>query len=217
MTDEELAWQLHSQEMEDHELAEQIAASEAYAPANVDDVHGANEDDDPVARTPSQGGQGHGNDEGKKVECVACGGKVIRDKTTRAPCGHVCCGECVSELFGHAMRDESLFPPRCCQQPLALDKVRRLLDHKLAHEFATKSVELSTPDRTYCYLPRCSAFIRPTSVVGDVGTCEVCRRTTCTLCKARAHMGDCPREIRKEAWTWKISRLSALGRLPQAC
>ena len=73
---------------------------------------------------------------------------------------------------------------------------RFFLPVELAKEFEERSVKLSAKNRVYCHDPRCSTFLPlPASVErmeGEWLTCPVCEKTTCTICKAAAHTGDCP-------------------------
>lgn len=69
--------------------------------------------------------------------CIACGdGHATRD-LIKVPCGHCYCNLCISGidgvdetegLFELAMKDESLFPPRCCKVPIPLDAVKSFLN-----------------------------------------------------------------------------------------
>ncbi|KAG7286790.1 hypothetical protein NEMBOFW57_009106 [Staphylotrichum longicolle] len=98
------------------------------------------------------------------------------------------------DLFQASLSDESLFPPRCCGQPIPLDSCRAHLPAKLAGEFLAKKTEMETPNRTYCHQATCSAFISQQFIDGEVGTCVRCSKTTCVLCKRASHEGDCPHD-----------------------
>ena len=126
--------------------------------------------------------------------CVACGDEFEFFDVARVPCDDEYCRACLSELFRLSMTDESLFPPRCCRQEIPLERVRFFLQSDLAKEFASKSVELGTRNRTYCFEPQCATFIPPDAVNEEIATCPVCRRTTCTMCKNASHSGDCPND-----------------------
>nr|POF17962.1 hypothetical protein CFP56_13373 [Quercus suber] len=92
------------------------------------------------------------------------------------------------------MTDETLFPPRCDGKEIPLNRVRFFLPADLANEFDAKSVELSTKNRICCHDPHCSTFIplTDTDSVAEWVTCPRCSKTTCTICKAASHTGDCP-------------------------
>ncbi|KAI1661645.1 IBR finger domain-containing protein [Daldinia decipiens] len=127
-----------------------------------------------------------------ELDCLACGEKYIYLDVMRAPCGHLYCRECLAQLFRSAMSDESLFPPRCCQQNIPLRGLVFSLPKELIREFRAKEVEFSTPRRTYCHQPECSAFIPPKNHVGDIAICMDCGVQTCITCKGPSHNGDCP-------------------------
>ncbi|KAK5164724.1 hypothetical protein LTR04_001645 [Oleoguttula sp. CCFEE 6159] len=124
--------------------------------------------------------------------CVVC--QEGKEAIHVAPCQHEYCFECLEELFRTSMTDESLFPPRCCRQPIPLDTVATCLPAHLVATFETKKVEFETVNRTYCSSPTCSAFIPAQAIDGDVATCQGCSTRTCTICKGAAHSGDCPND-----------------------
>ncbi|KAJ5582135.1 IBR domain containing protein, partial [Penicillium sp. DV-2018c] len=126
--------------------------------------------------------------------CIACGEDAEFVNVVRAPCRHEYCRTCLEDLFKASMTDESLFPPRCCKQPIVLSIARIFLKSELVQQYKKKKREYETPNRTYCYSAGCSAFIEMSNIEGEVATCSECGRTTCTSCKGRAHMGDCPND-----------------------
>jgi hypothetical protein len=132
----------------------------------------------------------------KLGHCVACGDTKDFFDVARVLCNHEYCRECLASLFQASMKDESLFPPRCDGQAIPLNQVRFFLPVDLAKEFEERFVELSAKNRVYCHDPQCSTFIPwPASVErmeGEWLTCPTCEKTTCAICKAAAHTGDCP-------------------------
>ncbi|PYH42936.1 BRcat and Rcat domain-containing protein [Aspergillus saccharolyticus JOP 1030-1] len=124
--------------------------------------------------------------------CVACREPTDFVNVVRAPCRHEYCRSCLADLFKASMTDESLFPPRCCRQPINLTIARIFLDSALVDQYEKKKVEYETPNRTYCYSSNCGAFINMSYIDGEAATCPDCGHTTCTNCKRRAHTGDCP-------------------------
>ncbi|TAQ85458.1 hypothetical protein B7494_g6206 [Chlorociboria aeruginascens] len=111
--------------------------------------------------------------------CEACREEKPFFDLARVPCRHEYCRDCLGELFHASMTDESLFPPRCCGQPITVARVRIFLKSKLVQEFEKKKIELETPNRTYCWVSTCSAFIHTMSIDGDVGACQDCGERTC--------------------------------------
>lgn len=125
-------------------------------------------------------------------QCVACQEDKPKFDTTEVPCTHTYCRSCISELFGIALTDESLFPPRCCRQEITPESVTTFLSAALLRRFRSKAVELRTTNRTYCVWPTCSTFIPTGFISGDTATCPACEQKTCTICKNASHEGDCP-------------------------
>ena len=187
----------------DHELAQYLALH-GHLPDGDEEINFLEEvveveDETAVAESSNTAARRGERREGSggTADCVACTDTCPRSEGFQAPCGggHFYCRDCLRELFRNAMQDEALFPPRCCTYHIPLPNVRALLGGELAREFEHRSIELSAEDRTYCSHPQCSAFIPPASVAGDIGTCPTCRRQTCTICKAAAHVGeDCPQD-----------------------
>lgn len=52
--------------------------------------------------------------------CIACQKLFRLSDTARVPCNHDYCRDCLQDLFRASITDDSLFPPRCCRQPLQL-------------------------------------------------------------------------------------------------
>ncbi|EAS30134.3 IBR finger domain-containing protein [Coccidioides immitis RS] len=115
--------------------------------------------------------------------CVACREETEFVRVARVPCGHEYCRSCLEDLFKASMKDESLFPPRCCRQPIVINIARIFLTNDLVQRYEKKKIEFETPNRTYCYSPRCNAFIDASHIEGEVATCPECGSTTCTSCK----------------------------------
>lgn len=127
--------------------------------------------------------------------CVACSDEVSYTSAVYAPCGHDYCKDCAKQIFVNAARDEALFPPRCCRQPIPLAAVDVFLTPEFIGHFEERAVEFTTPDRIYCAWPTCSAFIPPTSINGEIAVCIKCGYWVCTMCKGHTHQGrDCPED-----------------------
>jgi hypothetical protein len=124
--------------------------------------------------------------------CTACQEHIRFYDIARVPCGHEYCRDCLRDLYQSSMTDDSLFPPRCCRQPITSGPVRIFLAPDIISEYERKKIEFDTPNRTYCSNPTCSMFIHPENISNERATCLGCATVTCTMCKAGSHMGDCP-------------------------
>ena len=125
------------------------------------------------------------------LTCVVCHGRK-ESNIIQVPCGDNYCDACLSQLFEMATKDESLHPPRCCGQPIPTSLALPFLSCELASQFAKRSVEFTTHDRTYCHATACAIFIPFTNINDTQATCPTCDQVTCTICKTPAHSGDCP-------------------------
>ncbi|KAK0642450.1 hypothetical protein DIS24_g9064 [Lasiodiplodia hormozganensis] len=147
--------------------------------------------EDATTITAGESSSAAGHDERPiRLHCVACLSDFPHfDVATLPGCRHHYCRNCLDELFRLSLTDETLFPPRCCRQPIPFDDVRDLLTGDTARDFERKRPELETTDRTYCHVPTCSTWIPPAEITdGDkVGTCPGCAARTCAACKGEAH------------------------------
>lgn len=139
--------------------------------------------------------QTYGTGRQTMVNCASCTESYAASDVARCPCSHEYCRECIVPLFTTALNDDSLFPPRCCGQPIPIGIGHfGFLSMEIVGEFRAKELELETPNRTYCHEPTCSRFIPPQFVQDEVGTCVRCRVRTCTLCKGPTHENECPED-----------------------
>lgn len=127
----------------------------------------------------------------KLVTCVACTERWLESYTFSTSCHHRYCPECLTVLFEHAVRDESMYPPRCCGQVIPLRSVRSIITSELAINFATKAKEYGTVDRTYCVNPTCRKFIPAEHMSYNHAGCTTCGTSTCSRCKKKYHSGHC--------------------------
>ena len=125
------------------------------------------------------------------VTCVACTERWLKSYTYSAPCRHRYCPECLTVLFDNATKDESMYPPRCCEQVIPLASVRSIISTELADTFADKAEEYETLDRTYCVNPSCGRFIPPSVMSHNHAGCHKCGTSTCARCKKKYHAGHC--------------------------
>ncbi|KAK4034659.1 hypothetical protein C8A01DRAFT_48995 [Parachaetomium inaequale] len=130
--------------------------------------------------------------------CVACTDQhLIPNLITSLSCSHEYCQGCLKALFAASFTDETLFPPKCCRQPIPIDDCRALLTPAIVGQFNAKKLEFDTPNRTYCHVQACSAFVPPQFVSAGVAYCAQpgCSGRTCAVCKGASHVGhDCPED-----------------------
>ncbi|KAI5917966.1 hypothetical protein F4810DRAFT_726391 [Camillea tinctor] len=149
---------------------------------------------------------------GQDVKCVCCDATLDLSKVAYTPCDHMYCGECFTELFSMANKDETMYPPRCCGQPIPCspENLQFVRDDVLS-TYEMKMFEYSVPanDRIYCHKPRCSAFILSDKIRNNAAYCAHCKSRTCVTCKGPEHIGYCPKDpetrkilglARKEHW-----------------
>lgn len=134
----------------------------------------------------------------RRFECVACLGMEFGFDTIQVPCAHHYCVKCIIRVFENSLTNDSLFPPTCCRETIALSSVKALLGPSLVRQFEEKETELRDPSRTYCADRNCSAYISPVSVEKYVGNCRYCKKQTCIRCKKFAHPANCAKDPETE-------------------
>lgn len=140
-----------------------------------------------------------------RPKCIACGDTLAPGKEVRCDCSHDYCVGCLESLVRAAITDESLFPPRCCKQPIPMQVIETFFTSAFILEFRAKEAEYGTSNRTYCHMATCSAFINPTFIEEDTATCSQCSVQTCSICKGPSHTNDCP----EDETTQEILRIAA--------
>lgn len=128
---------------------------------------------------------------GVTFPCEACGDHFDADHCWQAPCEHWYCDEDLNQLFRGSMSDRTLYPPRCCRQPMPFDDVQPFLEPTLAQSFAAKKEELDEKQPMYCHAPACSTYLGHATKQGLKATCPSCGMGSCVLCRKGSHDGDC--------------------------
>lgn len=126
-----------------------------------------------------------------KVECLACGDAYPRNKILRTTCDHDHCHKCITRLFKKALRDETLWPPRCCKPEMSLERVFSFLPVDLVTRVKARKIEMNTPVLERIYCAACSTFIPGGNVHGTSAACSGCWTSTCTECRQKSHEGSC--------------------------
>lgn len=125
------------------------------------------------------------------IQCGSC----LEDTEAffESSCGHEFCRDCTRQLFLGAIKDEELYPPRCCGRIIPPGITLRILSYQELRTFSERAIEYAAKDRVYCAEPTCSKFIPPFAVHDDHGVCSECHQETHLPCRALAHPGiDCP-------------------------
>lgn len=134
------------------------------------------------------------------AECTFCLSQVSSPDLKVLSCGENVCRLCLNFAFEGATYDESRFPPRCSHGEIFVADVKDLLFRAVFDAYERKAPEFRTNDRTHCFDLNCARWIPPEHIVGELGTCISCRKTTCSVCKAESHRGYCPQDTATEAF-----------------
>lgn len=120
--------------------------------------------------------------------CVICRDPIFGEEV-QTPCGHFYDIGCIINLFQSALRDELLYPPRCCHLNIPLLRVRPHLTQVVLAEFELKAQEFGTLKRVYCVESTCSRFLGPLHEGNSSKAFKCpspkCTTTTCGKCRGR--------------------------------
>jgi hypothetical protein len=129
----------------------------------------------------------------QEFDCSVCFETFHAPSVVSLDCGDRYCLGCLKDTFVRATRDETLFPPRCCRQPIAVTVVSHELTRAQLNAFKLVEMEFSTGDSTYCSNLNCASFIPLPDVMADKAFCTQCGSKTCAICKGEFHQDtDCP-------------------------
>jgi len=133
----------------------------------------------------------------EQIVCVSCEENHSLHDVFVTQCNHAYCKVCVVELVWHTIRDEALYPMRCCKSSLPMERLQKWISPDLLKLFKEKCIEYESTDRVYCADPSCSKFITSDNVdrAMQVATCSTCSKATCTLCNKASHgIQECPQD-----------------------
>lgn len=155
-----------------------------------------------------------------RISCTICGDHVRVRDSLHTSCDHYYCRGCVVDLVETFTRDESLYPLRCCQQPIPPENITTFVPYRLQILFTAKSREFGTPSqrRVYCAVPTCSAFLGSSEGVAAASTlpCPTCRGVTCVSCKQPGHPNEACKEDPAAQLTQELRELAS-SELWQTC
>ncbi|KAI0757208.1 hypothetical protein C8Q80DRAFT_84286 [Daedaleopsis nitida] len=120
--------------------------------------------------------------------CVICQ-EEIEETIIYTRCCHFLDVACLRTLYENAIRDEALYPPKCCQDTLDFDTLGEYLTSSIRDQYRRKAREYRTRDRVYCHDPACSSFLSGATAAPTCIRCTDCGSETCGCCKAQAHRG----------------------------
>ena len=104
-------------------------------------------------------------------------------------CGHYIDIPCLTSLYQAALRDESLFPPRCCKKYISFDAIKHHLSPAIIDLYQEKLVEYMTPKPVYCSNPSCGRFLGDYVMTERKCTAPGCMTLTCGRCTSKISEG----------------------------
>ncbi|KAK4451514.1 hypothetical protein QBC34DRAFT_57111 [Podospora aff. communis PSN243] len=137
------------------------------------------------------------------LECIICTRSVTDYAKLHLPCGHVHCPACVRANFRVTMRSAPFRPVQCCQR-IDIGVLRWVASRSATMgpsmditTYRRMLTEFDTPEKLYCWDPKCGAFIPPALRAGNdsfgrSALCRKCHTKTCIVCNEKFHFGPCP-------------------------
>ncbi|KAJ5472109.1 hypothetical protein N7539_008678 [Penicillium diatomitis] len=104
-------------------------------------------------------------------KCASCL-EELDDSVFESSCGHEFCLDCVRQMFLGAIKDEELYPPRCCGVVMAPGIALRVLQYGELSAFSERAIEWTAKDRLYCADVTCSKFIPPFAIKDEIAVAE---------------------------------------------
>ncbi|KAF8627550.1 hypothetical protein AX15_004370 [Amanita polypyramis BW_CC] len=158
------------------------------------------------------------------VECFFCKDLCPSSSTFSTVCDHHVCRSCITRNIEICMRDETAYPPKCCDQKIPLIEIVNIIqDASLKEKYKAKCTEYETPIRNRVYCFKCADFLGskvanstgPSSslssslslshppvlfpTIRSIMYCTECSTATCTSCKQNSHLGQPCQETPSEA------------------
>ncbi|KAK4444530.1 hypothetical protein QBC34DRAFT_308728, partial [Podospora aff. communis PSN243] len=146
--------------------------------------------------------------------CVSCQELQVSTDVVKCPCNHLYCKECLLSMFRASLKDTTIFPPRCCGEPVPIQTCRAFFPKTLVQDFEQRKLEFDTPNRVYCHRPTCSAFIPPGPVISMVARCPKCSAKTCINCKNKFHGPESCEDDRATKETLRLASTEGWQRCP---
>jgi hypothetical protein len=128
--------------------------------------------------------------------CTSCLEEHAREELARE-CEHGYCNTCLQAAFKAALGSRAPF--KCCKKALQIKDCLGLTA-EFTMEYEELMLELSTPNPLFCSNTKCTKFVPPRLIVGDVATCGKCSKKTCRHCRKKLHPGSfCAEDKETEA------------------
>lgn len=132
--------------------------------------------------------------------CLVCGSEFGVNEAIYLNCGHGWCRDCLNSSARIALGNRNDYPARCCANTpdgIDISVLQNHLDEDILLRFATVYEEYSCKDPTFCFNPRCGAFISASKVEtrrpsSQWATCQHCSKTTCIECKGDKDLHPSP-------------------------
>lgn len=103
-------------------------------------------------------------------ECISCFDEFPRAELVHLTCSHDYCKSCLREVVLNAMKNESLFPPKCCLTEMPLKTVLVCLENKQREEYKEKSAEYAVCHSCFPTFHACSLTRSRRSLPATAGT-----------------------------------------------
>ena len=121
-------------------------------------------------------------------KCPACGLVVALQEIVYLACGHPWCSDCLNHNIRASLSSRRNWPPRCChymRDGIDLSTIQTHLEDDVVMRLIDVGEEYNSKNPTFCFDPKCSAFIpEPESVEpSQWATCPRCALVTCIQCK----------------------------------
>ena len=108
----------------------------------------------------------------------------------RLQCRCYYCHDCVRHFLRDILKDQSLFPWRCCGRDVARDIAAPALTEALSRDWDARQEQHLANQRLVpkCAWEGCGVVLQDHHTSINTGFCHVCRRSTCMICRSKEHV-----------------------------
>ncbi|KAH0359346.1 hypothetical protein KCU65_g10010, partial [Aureobasidium melanogenum] len=153
-------------------------------------------------------------------DCHVCFETTEEENMVALPCDHYWCLDCLSRACSGVKHDidKSIVCDDKCDVPLQL--ALEVLPEAESKRLKSKLEEFEIPsrERFYCANKDCGEFIPPVSQPLDIlAECEKCGHSTCKLCRALDHEGECAGPTKEDEQTLALIEKEQYQQCSQCC
>ncbi|EPS40838.1 hypothetical protein H072_5289 [Dactylellina haptotyla CBS 200.50] len=125
---------------------------------------------------------------GPKVRCSSCLDHVLQTYNINCSSDHMYCRDCLRKYIFAAMKDETIYPLKCCRTEASHDAITAVLTPTEYQRYIDVGTEYGTANRLYSALVKRSSVTSAASS-GSIAPAQYGRSVDCTMLPSSAWNG----------------------------